>query len=50
MAEEWEGREKPSGTSSFLMKEDSFNLLLESGCKIVLSRGEEWNTRNKPSS
>ena len=48
MSETWQGRTKPSGEASHLLKEDSFNLLLETGDKIVLARGEEWSTRNKP--
>ena len=48
MSETWQGRTKPEGADSSLLKEDTDFLLLETGYKIVISRGEEWNTRNKP--
>ena len=39
---------KPTGTDSFLLKEDSFYLLLETGDKIVLSYGIEYTNDTKP--
>ena len=36
-----------SSTASFLLKEDSFYLLLESGDKIVLSYGTDWSNQTK---
>lgn len=50
MADNWSGRGKPSATNDFLLKEDSFYLLLETGDKIVLAVGEEWSTRSKETS
>jgi len=39
---------KPSDIDSFLLKEDSFYLLLETGDKIVLSYGIEYTNDTKP--
>jgi len=49
MPDTWSERTKPSGVDSHLLKEDTDFLLLETGDKIILSRGEEWSTRVKPS-
>lgn len=39
---------KPSSTTNYLLKEDSFYLLLETGDKIVLARSIEYNNDSKP--
>ena len=44
----WTNTSKPSTEDSFLLKEDSFYLLLETGDKIVLSYGLTWTNDNKP--
>jgi hypothetical protein len=36
-------------SNSYLLKEDSFYLLLETGDKIVLSRGTEYTNESKSS-
>ncbi len=40
---------EPSVTSSFLLKEDAFYLLLETGDKIVLTRTNEYTYDVEPS-
>ena len=39
---------KPSDIDSFLLKEDSFYLLLETGDKIILVRGLDYTNDTKP--
>ena len=39
---------KPSAINDFLLKEDSFYLLLEDGSKIVLNYGDIWTKDTKP--
>lgn len=40
---------KPSSTTNYLLKEDSYFLLLETGDKIVLARSIEYTNDLKPS-
>lgn len=49
MSDSWDKRAKPSADNSFLLKEDAFYLLLETGEKIVIDYGDAWSTRTKPS-
>ena len=39
---------KPSSTTNYLLKEDSFFLLLETGAKIVITRSNDYNYDAKP--
>jgi len=40
--------DKPSTTSSFLLKEDAFYLLLETGDKIVITRANDYTNDAEP--
>lgn len=40
---------KPSSSTNYLLKEDSFFLLLETGGKIVLARSNDYQNDVKPS-
>lgn len=39
---------KPSSATSYLLKEDSFFLLLETGDRIVITRSIDYNNDSKP--
>jgi hypothetical protein len=43
----WTNEIKPASDNSFLLKEDTFFLLLETGDKIVLTRSLEWTNESK---
>ncbi len=40
---------KPASSTSYLLKEDSYFLLLETGDKIVLARSNDYTNDLKPS-
>ena len=45
----WSNATKPSLLNDFLLKEDEYYLLLETGDKIVLVRSSDWSNATKPS-
>lgn len=46
----WVNDTKPFSSNTFLLKEDTYFLLLETGDKIVLTRTVEWTDESKPTS